>query len=315
MLSALRLIPVDHQRVWGGNRLKAASPPIGERWCVYEQNRVANGPEKDRTLAELSRDHGAALLGTRVMPHTGGQFPLLIKLLDTADWLSIQVHPDDEQARRLEGPGSHGKTEAWHMLEVVPGAEVIYGLRPGVGAATLAQSVQSGTLSEIVQTLPVHPGDSLFTRAGTIHALGPGLLLYELQQSSDITYRVFDWNRPAAAGRSLHVEKSLAVIDRGAADPVIPLPMLADGDHRMLLRCPYFALELIGADSTAVTFDTAGETFHALTCTEGRMEVVGAGWSETLSRFESLIVPAAVCTYTINPLGRYRALKASVEPE
>jgi mannose-6-phosphate isomerase len=119
------------QRVWGGQQLKQAQPPIGEAWIIYEENLVSGGENAGRPLASLVADEGARLLGKRVVAHTGGRFPLLIKLLDCADWLSVQVHPDDEQAKRLEGPGQFGKTEAWHILAAESGARLIAGVKPG----------------------------------------------------------------------------------------------------------------------------------------------------------------------------------------
>jgi mannose-6-phosphate isomerase len=311
-LGALRLVPEYRERVWGGQRLKPANPPIGEAWIVYEQNHIASGPYAGRSLADLTAEYGPDLLGKHVVQQTGSRFPVLIKLLDTADWLSLQVHPNDEQAERLEGPGHFGKTEAWHILEAEPEAQVIYGLRPGTTPEMLAQAIRNGTILDVVQYLLVHQGDTLFTRAGTVHALGPGLLLYEVQQTSDITYRVFDWNRPQTAGRALHIDQSIAVADPAAAAPVNPQPRLEDGDQVRLTACPYFTLELIGGQSHSINLDTKGESFHALTVIEGAMHVRSDGWSETLRRFETVVIPAACGAYSVESEETFRALKASV---
>jgi mannose-6-phosphate isomerase len=311
--AALRLTPEYHERVWGGQRLKPGAPPIGEAWIVYERNTIAAGPQRGRTLAELAVEQGMALLGRHVVAHTGDRFPLLIKLLDTADWLSLQVHPNDEQAEQLEGPGHFGKTEAWHILDAEPGAQVIYGLKPGTTRERLAQAIRDGSILELVQYRSVRPGDTLFTRAGTLHALGPGLLLYEVQQTSDITYRVWDWDRPQSAGRQLHIEQSLAVIDPDAGAPPRPEPALGDGERAQLISCPYFTLELVRGESRAVDLDPRGESFHALTAIDGACRVAGDGWSEELQRFSTVVVPANAGAYRIEPLGAYRLLKASVE--
>jgi mannose-6-phosphate isomerase len=247
------------------------------------------------------------------MRRTGLRFPLLIKLLDCQDWLSVQVHPDDEQAARLEGPGQFGKTEAWHILEATPGARLISGLRPGMTAEVLAQAVRQGTLTDLAQYLEVRAGDTVFTRAGTVHALGPGLLLYEVQQTSDITYRVFDWNRPPSAGRELHVEKSLAVIDPAATGRAEPAPALTDGGAQTLTRCEYFHLELLYAASSPVRRDTRGESFHALTVIEGEAALEGEGWTGRLARFETAVIPAMCGEYVVRPNGpSVRALCSSV---
>jgi len=309
----LRLLPEYRARVWGGQRLRPGPESVGEAWIVYEQNRIAEGPYAGLTLAEAAAQAGEALLGRRAVQQTGSRFPLLIKLLDCADWLSLQVHPDDEQARRLEGPGHFGKTEAWHILDAEPGAKVIAGLRPGATSEALAQALQNGTILDWVQYLPVQAGDTVFVRAGTIHALGPGLLLYEVQQTSDITYRVFDWNRPQTAGRELHIDQSLAVSDPQAAGQALPRPALDDGGCETLVTCPYFTLELMRGQTRAISLDTRGETFHALTVIEGRAHVAGEGWHQTLDRFESLVVMAACGAYRVEPQGTFQALKASVE--
>jgi mannose-6-phosphate isomerase len=138
------------------------------------------------------------------------RFPLLVKLLDCADWLSVQVHPNDEQAADLVGTGQYGKTEAWHFLEVEPGTSILAGVKPGTTPAALAAAIRTGRILEVAQRLEVRPGETYLIPAGTLHALGPGLLLYEVQQASDTTYRVYDWDRrPGRAG--LHIEESVAV--------------------------------------------------------------------------------------------------------
>jgi mannose-6-phosphate isomerase len=308
-----RLLPEYRQRVWGGRRLQPESPqPIGEAWIVYEENKIFAGPNAGRTLGALAAAEGEQLLGKRALRATGLRFPLLIKLLDCQDWLSVQVHPNDEQAAKLEGPGYFGKTEAWHILHAQPAAQLIAGLRPGNSPAAFERAVRGGTLDQIVQHIPIHAGDTVMMRAGTLHALGPGLLLYEIQQTSDLTYRVFDWNRPASAGRELHIEKSLAVTDVNAVGRAEPLPALRDGQAHTLTTCEYFTLELLRAEAQPIALDTRDESFHALTVTEGQAQVVGDGWVEALGGFETLIVPAACGAYTVKPLTASRVLKASV---
>jgi mannose-6-phosphate isomerase len=298
--------------VWGGQRLKPSPEPYGEAWIVYEEDRVASGPEAGRTLAEIAQQHGADLLGRRALERTGSRFPLLIKLIDTAEWLSLQVHPNDEQARRLEGAGQFGKTEAWHILEAEPGAEILAGLQPGTTPEQLARAIDNGTIVDIMQRLPMRAGDTVFVGAGTIHALGPGLLLYEIQQTSDITYRVFDWNRPQSAGRALHLDQSRAVADPSATGQPKPLPPITSPEPVLLVECPFFVLELLALERQSWQGNTAGETFHALTVIEGEVDVAGDGWSEPLSRFETVVVPAAAGAYEVRPRGAARALRASL---
>lgn len=306
----LRLTPAYHERVWGGQRLRRATPPIGEAWIVHEHDRVEGGAHDGHTLAELTAECGEALLGRLPLGRTGDRFPLLIKLLDTADWLSVQVHPNDEQAVQLEGPGQFGKTEAWHILEAGPGAELICGLRPGTTRDALTAAIGNGTVADLAQHLAVAAGDTLFIGAGTIHALGPDLLLYEVQQTSDITYRVFDWNRPQAAGRALHIAQSLAVANPAIAGEVQPRP--AGGPIGTLVSCPYFTLEQIAGATEPVALDTGGDSFHALTVVEGTATIAGAGWRHDLARFGTVVVPAACGAYQVVPGERSRILKSSV---
>lgn len=300
-LTGLRLTPAYRERVWGGQRLRATTPPIGEAWIVDEHDRVADGPQAGRTLGELATEHGVALLGRVPFERTGTRFPLLIKLLDAADWLSVQVHPNDEEAVRLEGAGQFGKTEAWHIIEAAPGAQLICGLRPGTTRAELARAMSNGTVAELARYLTVAAGDTVFIGAGTVHALGPGLLLYEVQQTSDITYRVFDWNRPQSAGRSLHLAQSEAVADPEIAGEVQPRPSV-NQPIASLVSCPYFTLDrLLGTLGTAGALDgdTEGLSFHALTVIVGTARIEGAGWSAELGRFETIVVPACCGAYRV----------------
>lgn len=309
---ALSLTPEYRDYVWGGDRLKSGHSPIAEAWIVAENDRIASGLLAGQTLAQVAAVYGEALLGRRAVQRTGTRFPLLIKLLDCAAWLSLQVHPNDEQAVRLEGAGHFGKTEAWHILEAGPAAQILCGLRPGTTRDALAQAVRSGTLVDWMQRLSIQAGDTIFISPGTIHALGPGLLVYEVQQTSDITYRVFDWNRPATQGRKLHIEQSLAVADVNTRGQVIPRPRLADGDQRELVTCPYFRLQLLAGQSNSIELDTGGESFHALTLIEGQAQVEGADWGLELDRFGTVVIPAACDPYRVQPRGFFRALQASV---
>lgn len=315
MIEALRqpllVEPEYRDYVWGGQRLRP-DQLTAEAWIVYEGDQVASGPLQGRTLAEIATEFGSALLGTRAIARTGHRFPILIKLLDCAAWLSLQVHPNDAQARRLEGPDQFGKTEAWHILDAAPDAEILCGLRDGTTAATLAQAVRGGTLLDHMQRLSVRAGDTVFIRAGTIHALGPGLMLYEIQQTSNLTYRVFDWNRPASEGRALHIEESLAVTDLKAVAPVTPPPIFIDGQATTLIDCDYFTLDLLTAEMNSVALATRGESFHALTVIDGQAVIEIEAGHVVISRLDTALIPAACEAYRIRPQGRTQILKAAV---
>lgn len=309
-ITALLLTPHYQRYVWGGRRLRPGGERTAEAWVVHESNLVANGPLAGHSLAEVSAQMGADLLGRRVTAHTGLRFPILIKLLDCAAWLSLQVHPDNEQALRLEGVGNFGKTEAWHILEAEAGAELLGGLRPGTTRDELVQAIRGGTLLEKMQRLAVQAGDTLFIPAGMIHALGPGLLVYEVQQVSDITYRVYDWDRPASEGRPLHLEKSIAVANAQAVGAVAPVCQLADGELRQLVTCDFFTLDVLAGELHAAAMNTGGESFHAVTVIEGQALIEGDGWQQPLARFETAVIPAACGTYRLRPVGAMKALVA-----
>jgi mannose-6-phosphate isomerase len=166
---------------------------------------------------------------------------------------------------------------------------------------------------EYTRRQPLQTGDTVFIRAGTLHALGPGLLVYEVQQDSDITYRVFDWNRPASAGRMLHIVETLAVLKTDASAEPIPPPPFEDGSLALLIACPYFTLRLMTTEHEAVTADPHGQTFHALTAIHGDVEIQGEGWSLPLAMFESAIIPASAGAYHVSASSLARVLLASVE--
>jgi mannose-6-phosphate isomerase len=317
-LPLLQLEPEYREYVWGGTRLRPGRL-TAEAWIVHEDDLIQAGPYAGpyagRSLANLAAEMGARLLGQPVLRRSGGRFPLLVKLLDCADWLSVQVHPNDEQALRLEGPGQVGKTEAWHVLAAEDGARLIAGLKPGVSRETLAEAIRSGTILDLAQYVPVRAGDTAFIRAGTLHALGPGLLIYEVQQTSNLTYRVYDWGRPPSSGRVLHIEKSLAVADPAAEPQVQAMdpPLPPEGGAATLIRCPYFHLELLSCASHPLELDTQAASFHALTVIEGAARVQTGTESLLLQRFETAVVPAEQGAYRVVPGPSARLLKASVD--
>jgi mannose-6-phosphate isomerase len=237
---------------------------------------------------------------------------LLIKLLDCAQWLSLQVHPNDEQAVELEGAGQFGKTEAWHILEAASDAKLIGGVKPNTSPDVLADSIRSGTIIEHVQYVDVKQGDTIFMPAGTLHALGPGLLVYEVQQTSDWTYRVYDWGRPATEKRPLHIEKSIRVTRADFTAPIISLPPLADGTRSKLVQCDYFTLETLSGAANKISLDTQGESFHAITVIEGQAALQANEEQVELDRFQTAVVPARVGEYQFQPLTPCRALKSEV---
>jgi len=240
------LKPWFSERVWGKSDLKpwydetGTNELVGEAWLTGPQCLVETGPFKGQTLASVGEK-------------MGGEFPLLVKILFPADKLSVQVHPDDAQAKAMGE--TRGKTECWYVLEAESGATVALGLKPGVGAKEVAASVESGTMETLLEHVPVSVGDMLFVDAGTVHAIGPGVVLLETQQTSDVTYRLYDYGRP----RELHLEKGLHVIKpKTQAGKVVPRKM--DGFTR-LIEQTYFVVdrfELGATKEETVSLDGVG---------------------------------------------------------
>ena len=251
MLSPLIFTPLYRRYIWGGRRFASTLgrplPPgddYAESWELVDrgadQSAVAAGPLAGETLGRLVREHGDELLG-RHTPRRA--FPLLFKFLDACRDLSMQVHPDDARAARLATPDL-GKTEAWYVVDAQPGSRIYAGLRQGVDAATFAAAVRAGRCDEVVHSFMPRAGDCVFIPAGTVHAIGAGLLVAEIQQSSDVTYRLHDWNRTGPDGhpRPLHVEQGIEATTRMTpVEPVQRLPT-ADGAAR-LVTCEYFLLD------------------------------------------------------------------------
>lgn len=269
--------PWFSERVWGKLDLRpwyaetGTTELVGEAWLTGPQCLVETGPYTGQTLASVSE-------------RLGGEFPLLVKILFPADKLSVQVHPDDAQARALGE--TRGKTECWYVLEAETGATVALGLKPGVGAKEVAASVESGTMESLMHHVPVSVGDMLFVDAGTVHAIGPGVVLLETQQTSDVTYRLYDYGRP----RELHLEKGLQVMkSHTAAGKVAPKVM--DGFTR-LIEQKYFVVDRFEAATSSrvnVSFDGPG----CLVGLAGRGVVIDGGEPVELIPGKAVVVPAA----------------------
>ena len=311
-----KLRPQYHARVWGGQRLKAVpdgETPIGEAWVVYEGNAVEGGLFDGRTVKALLEELGDTFAGQGVCERFGGRFPLLIKLLDCRDWLSVQVHPNDVQARELVGPNEFGKTEAWFFLKAEPGAKILAGVKAGTSPRALEEAIRGGKVLDVADEKAVHQGDTVFIAAGTLHALGPGLLLYEVQQTSDTTYRVYDWDRPASAGRKLHIEESVKVTRADLSAEVVPLPPLGAAEAATLAECPYFRLEVAEIEAgQRLDADTQNLSFHALTVQSGELEVLTGGGSMKLGALESLLISAQAGPYMLRAHQDARLLRASL---
>jgi len=237
-ISPFRLAPYFRTRIWGFHDLapwfdyKTDGEPIGEVWLTGEMCKAATGPFTGQTLRAITDAHGPELLGTVL---GDGEFPLLIKMLFPKEQLSVQVHPDDAMARKYGEP--RGKTECWYALDAEPGASVALGIRPGVTAEDIRSAIKGATLENLLQMVSVSKNDMLLVDAGTVHAMGPGVVILETQQTSDLTYRMYDYGRP----RELHLEKSLEAMRLKTRAGKVP-PRTADS-HAVLIDERYFEIE------------------------------------------------------------------------
>jgi mannose-6-phosphate isomerase len=284
-------------------------PNPGESWELHDTATVANGPLAGQTVGALLKDYGQALVGPANDPAVG--FPLLAKILTAEDWLSVQVHPNDEQAVELEGE-PRGKTEAWYVLNAAPGATLVKAVKPGTTREAMAEAIRTNTLEPLLVYAEVQPGDVLYVTAGTIHALGPGLVIYEIQQSSDTTYRLYDWGRMDLNGqpRALHIEKGVLVstVDsvpeiKQTGSNTLPVVDVAQG--------PYFTTvlhQLNPRNGPRITLDTHGTQFHILTCIEGSVTVSAGEVHFELAQAETGLIPASVGAYTLS--GSARVLRS-----
>ena len=306
MLTPFRVAPLAQERIWGGTRLAPPRTlPIGELWVAGPWLLVADGPRAGRTLDDGAAELGPALVGTAAPTLSGPRFPLLVKLIDPAAWLSVQVHPGDEVARRLAGPDAVGKAEAWYVLDAEPGAELLAGSRPGVREVDLRAALRGGAATMgLLARHPVTAGDVLVLPAGTLHAIGPGVFLYELQQPSDLTYRVDDWGRPASQARPLHPKEALASLVPQSRPAVRETSRAG-----RVAACRHFTLDVVDAPAR---LDAAGRTVQVVTAVGMPAELYGAGWSEQLAALETIIVPAAAGTWELRPGPGGRALVAGL---
>lgn len=288
----LLLTPRPEPRVWGGRRLaelfdrSLPEGAIGESWEVHGDLEVACGPLSGRTLDSLVGEYGADLLGRR--GRTQRSFPLLTKWLDCRDWLSVQVHPDDALARELTGDDAQrGKSEAWYIAESEPWASLIHGLAADARALL---EVDGADLLPLLRHLCPAPGDLLFTGAGTVHALGPGFLIYEVQQSSDLTYRLYDWERD----RPIHVEQSRRCLTESES--------IACSQDSRGLRCRYFEIERL--DQPVSRLDPAGESFIILAAVQGAWRVTGEFPECSLAHGDTVLLPASLGSVQVSGEGR-----------
>lgn len=303
--------PRFKERVWGGRNLQRlygknlpSGKPIGESWEIADrpgdESIVVNGPLAGRSLHWLMEHHATEMLGG--VPAPNGRFPWLIKLLDAQQKLSLQVHPPPIQAAKLRG---EPKTELWFIADAAPGAELYVGLRRGIARAGFERKLEDGTVAECFHHIAVRAGDAMFLPSGRVHAIGAGLVIFEIQQNSDTTYRVFDWNRAGLDGnpRELHVAESLASINFADFEPALVLPKVTRTESltiHTLVKDPLFTVELC-KPTHAETVLTRGTRLQILAAVTGKVIVACAepNCSVELAVGQFCLIPASLACVEI----------------
>ncbi len=311
MLYPLTFHPILKERVWGGRNLEQlynkdlpAGVPIGESWEISDRGPdisvIANGSLAGKTLHWAIERHGPELLGSAKLQD--GNFPLLIKILDAQEKLSLQVHPPASQAAHL---GGEPKTEMWYIAQAAPDAELYVGLKRGVSREQFAQKLRTGTVAECFHQVRVRAGDAMFLPSGRVHAIGAGLVIFEIQQNSDTTYRVYDWGRMGLDGkpRDLHVAQSLASIDFGDFEPVLVAAKAVERQPQptqRLVADPLFTVDLIEVAGVREWRLSAG-TMHILGVLSGELQIGGGNLNVALRPGQFCLLPAALDAELLAP--------------
>jgi mannose-6-phosphate isomerase len=315
----LRLRPSLHETIWGGRGLERDGwkllPPgdiaIGESWETEISNIVQNGPYTGKTLGTLVEELSVSLLGKQAFAIFGQRFPLLAKFIDANAQLSVQVHPKDSYAAWHENR-KLGKTEFWYILTAQPGARIVYGFKTPTDRAEVAQAIQNVTLDRLLHEECVQAGDVIYVPAGTVHAIGSGIMLYELQEYSDITYRMYDYGRLSASGktRELHIERSLDVahykVPRQIKMKPVSLTNTYGYEDRCLIACRYFLTRELQLKEYTSIEGTTKSSCIIISCLGENVQILygdGLKNNESISRGETMVLPAALGHYCLSGNG------------
>lgn len=299
------LKPAFKDYLWGGDRLRSEYhketdlSPLAESWeCSTHPDgtSLALIDQKEIPMTEVLKRH-PEILGTH--PRTRDTLPILIKLIDAKKDLSVQVHPDDDYAR-IHEHGSLGKSEFWYVLEAEPGASLVYGFSQDVTEEQIRQGIADGTIQKYLQKVPVRRNDVFFVQAGTVHAIGKGIVIAEIQESSNLTYRLYDYNRRDRNGnlRELHIDKALDVLNlHSSAEPVQPMRLLnyqPGFASEFLTRCRYFQVEriLLNSEASEVSYRTDSSSFEVLMCVQGQGVLKGSKLRIPFRKGDTIFVPA-----------------------
>lgn len=308
-LYPLKFIPIPQYRIWGGNKLNQILPKesqiqnLGEIWCLSgvseNMSIVENGELKGKNLNEIIEIFKDKLLGKNVWEKFGNDFPLLIKFIDAAEPLSVQVHPNDEQAKRLHN--SFGKSEMWYIMDAEKDAELIIGFENGVTRQDYSKHLKNESLEEILHKVPVTKGDAVYIPAGRVHAIGKGIVLAEIQQTSDVTYRIYDYNRIDKNGekRELHTDLALEAIDFNPIENIKTDYSKKENEFSKLIDSPYFTTQIFEGNKSVKI--NGNDEFKIYICTEGNAKFKTENSETELEIYECVLIPAEISDYEIIP--------------
>jgi mannose-6-phosphate isomerase len=304
----LQFNPILKERIWGGEKLKTildksiTSKITGESWEISsvegDVSIVNNGELKGKSLNEIINAYPIEILGNEVYQKFGKQFPLLFKYLDAREDLSIQVHPNDELAKKRHN--SFGKTEMWYVMQADDQARIIVGFKEKSNPQEYLESLKNKKLLTILDTIKAKEGDVFFLETGTVHAIGAGLVIAEIQQTSDITYRLYDFDRVDAQGntRALHVDLALDAINYDKVDTYKKYTKNVNKSNT-IVDCPYFTTNFLPLDGTTEMHKN-GNTFTVYMCTEGFFEITYDHLKFSYKKGDTVLIPAALNTFTLN---------------
>lgn len=323
VLYPLKFKTIFKDKIWGGQKIKTVLgkdfgnlPNCGETWEISGVNGnvsvVSEGELEGQDLATLLQKYKGELVGNNVYQRFGNEFPLLVKFIDANDDLSIQVHPDDTLAKKRHN--SFGKTEMWYVFQADEGSKLVSGFNQHLDREKYLDYFNNGKLTDILNYEEVNPDDVFFLPAGRVHTIGKGLLLAEIQQTSDITYRIYDFDRVDDQGnkRELHVEEALDAIDYNFYDAYKTKYDDKKNDIVPLVSCEYFTTNKLMFDQKVVRDQSDKDSFVIYVCMEGGMDIITEQYTTRVQKGEAALIPAAIKQYTLQPVGSFKALESYI---
>jgi mannose-6-phosphate isomerase len=325
-LYPLKFETVLKEKVWGGdalatrfNKRATESLSIGESWelsaVAENQSVVSNGFLAGNNIEELIEVYMGDITGDSIFEKFGNEFPLLIKFIEAREDLSIQVHPNNDLARKRHN--AYGKTEMWYILESKPGSKIYTGFKDGVTKEIYEEAVKKGSIDKLLNIETAEPGDAFFTPAGRVHAIGAGIVLVEIQQTSDITYRIFDWNRKNTGKekRELHTDLALEAIDfkQSGKNKIRVEPVINKSEN--LVSCEFFNTDILTFNRPLEKEYYSNDSFVVYICIEGEFLICWDGNSDKVTKGETVLLPAMIKEVILKPIIEARLLEVYINSE